>query len=110
MHRHNWEHYSARQKFLVKLGELKGKITFEGQISSFVLFLRIGEQVNVGQGTSLGLGRYKPEILLARGIIPHSQNIILSPKNIVLSSKIVEIRNQSSLITTTCLGLTTGES
>jgi hypothetical protein len=51
--------YSARQKSTMKLGGLRGKITFTGDLLSFMPFLRLGTEVNVGQGTSFGLGRYE---------------------------------------------------
>jgi hypothetical protein len=53
----DWERYSARQQTAMKLGGLRGKITFSGDLGPFMPFLRLGEQVNVGQGTSFGLGR-----------------------------------------------------
>ena len=57
LHWYDWERYSARQKSLMRLGGLKGSITLEGGLGPFMPFLRMGEQVNVGQGTSFGLGR-----------------------------------------------------
>ena len=51
--------YSARQKSLMKLGGLRGDITFRGDLGPFIPYLSIGEMVNAGQGTSFGLGRYK---------------------------------------------------
>ncbi|PKN66069.1 MAG: CRISPR-associated protein Cas6 [Deltaproteobacteria bacterium HGW-Deltaproteobacteria-15] len=59
LHWYDWPRYSARQKTLMRLGGLRGSITFEGEISRFLPLLRMGEQVNVGQGTSFGLGRIK---------------------------------------------------
>ncbi len=58
LHWYDWERYSASQKSLIKLGGLKGKIRFEGDLGPFIPYLRLGEHVNVGQGTSFGLGRY----------------------------------------------------
>jgi hypothetical protein len=56
---YDWERYSARQQSPMKLGGLRRTITFTGDLSPFVPYLRLGEQVNVGQGTSFGLGRMR---------------------------------------------------
>ena len=56
---YDWERYSARQQRAMKLGGLRGSITFAGDFSPFMPYLRLGEQVNVGQGTSFGLGRMR---------------------------------------------------
>jgi len=58
-HWYEWERYSTRQKTSMKFGGLRGKITFSGELSEFMPLLRMGEQVNVGSGTSFGLGRFK---------------------------------------------------
>ncbi|HAY22295.1 MAG TPA: hypothetical protein DCY27_09030 [Desulfobacterales bacterium] len=58
LHWYDWERYSFSQKELMKLGGLKGTITFAGELGPFMPYLRLGEQVNVGQGTTFGLGRY----------------------------------------------------
>ena len=55
---YDWGRYSSRQKDYMKLGGLRGRITFEGDLGAFMPLLRMGERVNVGQGTSFGLGRY----------------------------------------------------
>jgi len=57
LHWYEWERYSARQQSAMKLCGLRRKITFVGNLSPFMPYLRLGEQVNVGQGTSFGLGR-----------------------------------------------------
>jgi hypothetical protein len=58
-HWYDWKRYSQRQKAEMNLGGLKGEITFAGDLSPFMPWLKFGEQVNVGQGTSFGLGKYK---------------------------------------------------
>lgn len=55
---YEWERYSGNQKSLMKLGGLKGEIEVEGNLSPFMQYLKLGETVNVGQGTSFGLGKY----------------------------------------------------
>ncbi|MBN1227558.1 MAG: CRISPR system precrRNA processing endoribonuclease RAMP protein Cas6 [Deltaproteobacteria bacterium] len=62
LHWYDWERYSGRQKTTMSLGGLRGKISFSGDLTPFMPFLRLGEQVNVGQSTSFGLGRYKTVI------------------------------------------------
>ena len=59
LHWYDWARYSARQKSLMKLGGLRGTIRFEGNLTPFMPYLRAGEMVNVGQGTSFGLGRFE---------------------------------------------------
>ncbi len=59
LHWYDWERYSARQQSAMKLGGLRGKITFSGDLGPFMPFLRLGTEVNVGQGTSFGLGRFE---------------------------------------------------
>ncbi len=61
LHWYEWGRYSSRQKDLMKLGGLKGEISFEGNLTSFMPYLKLGEAVNIGQGTSFGLGRYEIE-------------------------------------------------
>ena len=56
---HDWQRYSSRQRKLMKLGGLKGSITFSGELTPFLPYLRLGAQVNIGQGTTFGLGRYR---------------------------------------------------
>ncbi len=56
---YDWERYSGRQRELMKLGGLKGSINFAGELAPFLPYLRLGMQVNLGQGTTFGLGRYR---------------------------------------------------
>lgn len=51
--------YSARQKRRMVLGGLEGSLAFEGDLAPALPFLRLGELVQVGKGTSFGLGRYR---------------------------------------------------
>ncbi len=43
----------------MKLGGFVGRITFEGDLTPFLPYIRIGEAVHVGKATSFGLGRYR---------------------------------------------------
>ena len=55
----DWKRYSTRQEEWMSLGGVTGTISYEGNISDFMLLLRLGEYVHVGKGTSFGLGRYE---------------------------------------------------
>ncbi|MCP4747953.1 MAG: CRISPR system precrRNA processing endoribonuclease RAMP protein Cas6 [Desulfobacteraceae bacterium] len=56
---YDWPRYSTSQKELMKFGGLRGRITFEGDLTPFIPWLLIGEQILVGQGTAFGLGGYQ---------------------------------------------------
>lgn len=51
--------YSARQKRRMVLGGLEGSLTLEGDLGPALPFLALGELLQVGKGTSFGLGRYR---------------------------------------------------
>jgi hypothetical protein len=55
----DWERYSARQDARMSLGGFVGTATFEGDLTPFAPFLRLGEILHVGKGTSFGLGKYR---------------------------------------------------
>ena len=56
---HDWERYSNRQKTRMKLGGFMGEITYKGDFEPFLPYIRLGEYVHVGKGSSFGLGRYR---------------------------------------------------
>ncbi len=58
LHWYDWERYSRRQEASMKFGGLVGTITFAGPLRPFLPYLRLGEQLHVGQGTTFGLGGY----------------------------------------------------
>lgn len=55
---HDWERYSARQDTRMKMGGFIGNISFEGDLGEFMPFIKTGEIIHVGKGTSFGLGKY----------------------------------------------------
>jgi len=56
---HDWERYSQRQDKKLKMGGFLGEITFEGELTEFLSFLKIGEYLHIGKGTVYGLGKYE---------------------------------------------------
>lgn len=58
LHWWDWERYSTRQKTRLRMGGLKGEVTYEGKIGPFLPILRAGEVLHAGKGTSFGLGKY----------------------------------------------------
>ena len=58
-HWFDWKRYSTRQEEWMSLGGVTGAVSYEGDLSDFMLLLRLGEYVHVGKGTSFWLGKYK---------------------------------------------------
>lgn len=58
-HWYDWERYSTRQGTRMKLGGVIGEITYKGDITPFMPYLRAGEILHIGKGTSFGLGKYQ---------------------------------------------------
>ncbi|MEW6419052.1 MAG: CRISPR system precrRNA processing endoribonuclease RAMP protein Cas6 [Nitrospirota bacterium] len=56
---YDWERYSGRQETRIKMGGFVGEITFEGNLESFMPFIKVGEVLHVGKGTGFGLGKYE---------------------------------------------------
>jgi len=54
----DWERYSSRQKRRIKLGGFVGKIIFGEGWYNFLPFIKLGEYIHIGKGTSFGLGKY----------------------------------------------------
>ncbi len=54
--------YSSKQKMQMQLGGLMGRIVFEGDITEFMPYLRLGEELHIGKNTSFGLGKYVIEM------------------------------------------------
>ena len=59
IHWYDWKRYSTRQEEWMSLGGVTGTVSYEGDLTEFMLLLRLGEYVHVGKGTSFGLGKYE---------------------------------------------------
>jgi len=57
----DWERWSNRQGTRMKLGGFMGEVLYEGDLRPFWPYIRLGEYVHVGKGSSFGLGRYEVE-------------------------------------------------
>ena len=55
----DWQRWSNRQKTKMKMGGVMGEVTYEGDVEPFWPWIRLGEYVHVGKGSSFGLGRYE---------------------------------------------------
>jgi CRISPR-associated endoribonuclease Cas6 len=54
----DWQRYSSRQETRLNMGGFLGEITYEGNFEPFWPYVRLGEYMHVGKGSSFGLGRY----------------------------------------------------
>ncbi len=59
---YEWRRYSGRQEREVEMEGMTGTVTYEGNIGPFLPFLRAGELLHVGKGTSFGMGKYELEV------------------------------------------------
>ncbi|MCS7250328.1 MAG: CRISPR system precrRNA processing endoribonuclease RAMP protein Cas6 [candidate division WOR-3 bacterium] len=55
--------YSFRQRRLIKMEGLIGEAIYQGNLSQFIPYLKIGEKLHIGKGTTFGLGKYQLKIL-----------------------------------------------
>ncbi len=51
--------YSYRQNREISMAGVSGTLDFKGDFNPFIAFLRIGEYLHLGKGTSFGLGKIK---------------------------------------------------
>lgn len=55
----DWERYSGRQQAWMKLGGVVGVVCYRGDLAPFLPYLKAGEFLHVGNGTSFGLGEMR---------------------------------------------------
>jgi len=53
------ERYSSKQDTRLRMGGFVGEVTYQGDFSEFISWLKAGELVHVGKGTAFGLGKYE---------------------------------------------------
>jgi hypothetical protein len=58
LHWQEMERYSRRQDQRMMLGGLRGTMECEGNLSPFLPWLLVGEDIHVGKNTTFGLGKY----------------------------------------------------
>ncbi len=58
----DWERYSSRQGKRMNMGGLVGSVVYEGDITDFIPWLLIGEEVHVGKNSVFGLGKYRMSV------------------------------------------------
>lgn len=59
LHWHDWKRYSSRQQNEIKMGGVVGTVEFSAnEIKPFWELLYLGQFINVGKGTVMGLGKY----------------------------------------------------
>jgi len=59
----DWTRYSFRQDQVIRMDGLLGEATYEGNLTEFIPYLKIGEKVHLGKGTAFGLGKFVFKIL-----------------------------------------------
>ena len=60
---YDWRRYSRRQEQAMLMGGLIGSVSYEGELSEFIPYLKFCEAVHLGKQTVFGLGQIKMEIL-----------------------------------------------
>lgn len=55
---YNIRRHSSRQKKFLNIGGIKGYALFKGDFQSFLQYLILGSYLNIGKGTTFGLGKY----------------------------------------------------
>ncbi len=53
-----WERYSARQDVGVTMFGFTGQVRLGGNLKEFLPFIKLGELIHVGKGTTFGMGKY----------------------------------------------------
>ncbi|MEO0076464.1 MAG: CRISPR system precrRNA processing endoribonuclease RAMP protein Cas6 [candidate division WOR-3 bacterium] len=55
--------FSTRQHRRIPTSGMIGEITYQGDLTNFIPFLKIGEIIHIGKGTVFGMGKYKLEVM-----------------------------------------------
>ncbi len=55
--------FSTRQHRRIPSAGMIGEITYQGDLTDFIPYLKIGEMVHLGKGTVFGMGKYKLEVI-----------------------------------------------
>lgn len=63
---HDWTRFSNRQNTSMQLGGVHGELSYAGDLTAFIPFLRMAEVLHVGKNTSFGLGQYR--LIVRKGI------------------------------------------
>jgi len=53
-----WERYSTRQGGRIPMSGFTGEVSIDGNLKEFLPFIKLGELIHVGKGTTFGLGKY----------------------------------------------------
>ena len=56
---YQWDRMSGRQGRRVQMDGVVGRLEAEGDLGELAVYLRAGEWLSVGSGTSMGMGRYR---------------------------------------------------
>jgi len=59
LHWREWGRYSRRQERSMQFGGVWGRLTYRGDLATFVPWLQFGRWLHVGNGATFGLGRYR---------------------------------------------------
>jgi hypothetical protein len=55
----DWRRYSNRQEAGMLMGGMTGEVTYSGDLTDFMPFLRYAQKVHVGKATTFGLGKIR---------------------------------------------------
>ncbi len=56
---YDWKRRSGRTNKTIQMGGFVGNIVFEGDLSEFMPFIKMGEIIHLGKGCTFGMGEYK---------------------------------------------------
>ncbi|MCO7255748.1 CRISPR system precrRNA processing endoribonuclease RAMP protein Cas6 [Dickeya oryzae] len=55
----DWQRFSARQQELLPFGGLRGQLCYQGEITTALPWLQLGQYLHLGGKTTFGLGQYR---------------------------------------------------